>query len=906
MFSAWAQQGNELISLAERLERFGKEIPQEKVFLHMDNTCYFLGDTIWFSAYTRQTNADKPSSLSNVLYVELFNEDGYLVERKLIEMKEGHGNGYFALSQPLMYSGFYELRAYTRWQLNWGCFEHQHSHASKDWFLNKEMEQNFFRDYDKLYSRVFPVYDKSKEEGEYYQEMTVRPLRRYFRKNMDERELMLTFFPEGGNLVADVPCHVAFEAAWSDGEWAEGWLLVGEDSVPAVNRGRGMFTVTPRQGDEREFRFVTIDGKTATAKLPKVQKDGVAISISFNEGEWTLQTHIAGSLTPGKLGMTLMHEGNREAFFSLAERQGMTIPASMLPSGIHQATVFDAEGRVWADRLFFVTHPDSLTPSVRIEGTKEQYAPYEKVSLGIRLQQAGSQGTVSVAVRDAVHGARNHDTGNIMTEMLLCSEIKGFVPDPEWYFEKDDKEHRFGLDLLMMTQGWRRFAWREMAVHDEWSLKQPQEKSQVIMGTISNNTYWKGKGGRIIDPELAKNRVKVHAELNPPGFERPSIGEVETTNGRFFMQLPPFFGDAFFFLSASDTTRWKKGKSYEWVHVLQANDFPRVYHKRYTMDLSEFHVRIDFPYPRFVKPYNFYQTSLRGMDVDTSPLVEDGVSQMREVDVHASHGGMRKFDESHPAFILDAYEAVNNAYDAGMKYMYFVGDERGNVLSRDWIQFYEDRSIIRSYLADYGLPFPYISSVEDGMGRKGNIRVRYGINYARRNLEDLNQIPRDSIYHPKYLKSYPLKAKDDITSEGLDFDPAELEEYKNLSLLEKMVVYTDYSPRKEGNKRYQGSNLPETTLTIYPYSDGSRRPVYRDRRYILPGFAYPAEFYSPDYSKQTPPEPTDYRRTLYWNPNLQLDENGQAHITFYNNSRTTQISVEAEGQASDGTLLWSK
>ena len=148
--------------------------------------------------------------------------------------------------------------------------------------------------------------------------------------------------------------------------------------------------------------------------------------------------------------------------------------------------------------------------------------------------------------------------------------------------------------------------------------------------------------------------------------------------------------------------------------------------------------------------------------------------------------------------------------------------------------------------------------------------------------------------------------KDDDESEGTDFDLAELDEYKNLSLLDKMVVYTDYSPRKEGTKRYRGSNLPETTLTLYPYPDGSRRPVYRDRRYILPGFAYPAEFYSPDYSKQTPPEPTDYRRTLYWNPNLQLDENGQARITFYNNSRTTQISVEAEGQASNGTLLWSK
>ena len=113
--AALAQQRNGLNSLAERLERFGREIPQEKVYVHMDNTCYFLGDTIWFSAYTRQTNTDEPSKVSNVLYAELLNEDGYLVERKLIELKEGHGNGYFALSRPLMYSGFYELSPYKRY-----------------------------------------------------------------------------------------------------------------------------------------------------------------------------------------------------------------------------------------------------------------------------------------------------------------------------------------------------------------------------------------------------------------------------------------------------------------------------------------------------------------------------------------------------------------------------------------------------------------------------------------------------------------------------------------------------------------------------------------------------------------------------------------------------------------------
>jgi len=67
-----------LDKLADRLQRFGERIPQEKVFVHMDNTCYYLGDTIWFAAYTRQTNTDKPSKISRVLYAELWNHGGFL------------------------------------------------------------------------------------------------------------------------------------------------------------------------------------------------------------------------------------------------------------------------------------------------------------------------------------------------------------------------------------------------------------------------------------------------------------------------------------------------------------------------------------------------------------------------------------------------------------------------------------------------------------------------------------------------------------------------------------------------------------------------------------------------------------------------------------------------------------
>lgn len=134
----------------QRLRAFGERIPQEKVYVHMDNRCYFLGDTIWFAAYTQQTNSGRPSEMSGTLYVELFDQEGYLKERKLVEMVHGRGQGFFA-TDTTMYGGFYELRAYTRWQLNWGEYEHKHRSTAKWWFYNTAMAHEYFRDYDKLY-----------------------------------------------------------------------------------------------------------------------------------------------------------------------------------------------------------------------------------------------------------------------------------------------------------------------------------------------------------------------------------------------------------------------------------------------------------------------------------------------------------------------------------------------------------------------------------------------------------------------------------------------------------------------------------------------------------------------------------------------------------------------------------
>ena len=923
-------------TMMERLTTFGQRIPQEKVFVHMDNSCYFLGDTIWFSAYTRETATGKPSPLSRVLYVELLNHDGYLVERKLIELNKGRGDGFFALDKNIQYSGFHELRAYTRWQLNWGCYEHKHSLSAKRWFVNEKMEKLYYRDYEKLYSRVFPVYDKPKEEGSLARNMTLRPMRRYFAKDMDKRELTLNLFPEGGNLVAGIPNRVVFEATWDDGEWLEGWLHFGTDSFPTVHRGRGVITLTPQKDMEKEVVFITKDGEKVKAKLPEIEEEGATLQVEQKDGTVEIGIRLSASMQPDSMAMTVMYEGKVKAFFAInGKEKTFRIDSEALQAGVHQATVFDTQGRVYADRLFFVRRTETERPTLTFSAPKDECKPYEKISLEIN----GAEGNtpISLAVRDNYGSDALFDNGNIMTEMLLASEIKGFIPEPGWYFEKDDEQHRKALDLLMMTQGWRRFDWKNMAVKGRWDIKHQPEQTPYIEGSIETeeDSILRNVIERRLLPELnsrsyqwvteinpdgskasetqssisgikkekptgtqqdvkkyrqekrsnkweekIKDGVRIHGELIHAENHEPAVCETDAKGNYFMMKLPHFYGHSRFFLAASDTTKWKKGEKKLWVQMAEKqSDIPEGGRLKFRVEDAEFLIRVWHPYPRFAKPYTFYQknVAIKKTDQKGRAVLEDGTEMMAEATVNARHGGLRSFNDAYPAFMLDAYDAMNETIDAGMDFA--------------------DNPIVRTYIGDLGLENPYAFEAINPDVKSGRIYRRLGLSHVQRRLPEYSDIPIDSIYSPKYLKGI-IKGMQWVS-------PEEWEAYESLFEHDKYAIYTDYHPRLEGNKRYFGADLPETHYVIYPYPDGSKRVVYRDRHYILPGFAYPAECYSPDYSKQTPPDSIkDYRRTLYWNPNLMLDKDGKATVTLYNNARTTQISVDAAGQAADGTLLW--
>ena len=115
--SQTAAVDSSILQMAEwvkALNTFGRFNPQEKVYLHFDNTGYYLGETIWFKAYVVSAPQLRPTEMSKVLYVELLTPEGRVVETKTLKIVDGQCHGQFLLTDGTLVGGFYEVRAYTR------------------------------------------------------------------------------------------------------------------------------------------------------------------------------------------------------------------------------------------------------------------------------------------------------------------------------------------------------------------------------------------------------------------------------------------------------------------------------------------------------------------------------------------------------------------------------------------------------------------------------------------------------------------------------------------------------------------------------------------------------------------------------------------------------------------------
>ena len=917
---------------------------QEKVYLHLDNTSYYKGDTIWYKSYVVRADSLTYSDMSRILYVELLSPDGLVVKREnIIVSPDGYSDGNFVLMDSL-YSGYYEIRAYTRWMLNFCVTEHPYGRKDREYFYNKDMARDFFRKFGTVYSRVFPVYERPDSTGDYSQKYIVSRPKTRIEKELKEK-LEVRFYPEGGHLIAGTRCAVAFEAVNEEGEHIDisGQVTTGDNSqtIRTEHQGRGQFYLTVPEGKDAEASFV-YHGKNYYFDLPKAERTGCALHVETSPQATTADITLQGLHTNRDYGVAVLCRGVLKSFQTIRGNGCVTIEQSQLPTGVNDLLVFDETGNLLADRLFFINHHDYNLNPITVSGMQSEYQPFDSISL--QFQAPPGTGPISISVRDGAHEDLTYDTGNIVTDLLLSSELKGFIAYPDYYFESDDDTHLRALDLLMMVQGWRRYDYNEIT--SNIPLRYQPEKTMTIEGAVypvpsmidiqpMEVRYWPqgifgyspdGQEGVVREEEDISDKVtgmNRYQATTPDGLveeaQKGSI-QVEEVGTALYVTdsenptsaIDPYFGIdhkglhkqvtveselvfeddiATIELPTDSLGRFSfsippyYGNAILFLKARKADLSDKKKQKRQNRMLDEtaypdFYVKRDLFYPVFADKYDFYQCHL--------PEIAEGT-------------------------VFDDYTIADTArlskMDQTLKDIQVKGRKHRGRHSIDYSKpaYVFDTYDLYNLVTDRGLSFGMYNAqqfpIQVSMALLGN----YNSDRRMQVLARLNdQEFRPYIFYRNYDPG-PVAPSGDTNSEWVVAAPFRSDTWVfdnvKLNRQNQIRLYTDFELRNEDKRVEMQTTVADVTLDYMLLPDDTKRYTYRDRRYILDGMYEPDDFYHPDYSQRPlPADLQDHRRTLYWNPNARPDEEGRFTATFYNNGKQTRLKVSTAGITTSGGI----
>ena len=938
------------------IERLLDDAPvQEKVYLHLDNNCYYKGDDIWFKAYVVRADNHRLTDMSRLLYVELVSPDGMLVERQTIVVNDkGGGEGSFNLSDSL-YSGYYELRAYTRWMMNFCVTEHPSNRQSRELFYNRQMAQDFFRLFGTVYSRVVPVYERPEERGDYSQKTIITRPKTRVNKDLDER-LVVNFFPEGGHLIAGTRATVAFEAVDEEGRHVDIAGSIGDLPIATEHEGRGCFTIDVPADRQLKATF-HYEGKEYTFSLPKAELNGCALHLTADDSLATVHLQLPVATRLSDHAVAVLSRGRLKVFqrFRPDEQQSATITISKqrLPSGVSDLIVIDPSGQPMADRLFFVDHHDVQRSLITVATDSMDYNPYQPISVTLTLpndqQRQGAQmlrTPLSVSVRDAATVDATFDTSNLLTELLLSSELRGFIPHAHQYFESDDSLHRHRLDLLLMVQGWRRYDYSAI-VADE-PLRYAPEQGLTVEGcvypTVDTEDYTAEEVSHWPQGVFGYTESRA-SQLNP---EDPLYKEL---NERISRENQ----------STTTTTTQSFDQSMELVQVDQTINLRSLISRNYNTSDMEYNLERGGLKHEVVVECELVQvdehmqrregTTIMGAQVETvdgghflfrlPPFAGEAILFLRAFDINVSDRHKRNIDlkgrfseESDPDYYVkrsmfypvfarkysyyqwhypedDAYTLLGDTLDASADGPLSSMDRTLQELTVSKRRRRGRRSI------DYTKP----AAVYDAQ-QLYNLATDYGLSYGKFDMQAFPVAVSTMLlgtYNERRFFNVSARYNDGVEvpyvfyqNFSTEIDPnvafLSAEKVRNnlrLARLDDVRVFTDFELRNDDRPIVMQNDAPDVTLEFRLMPNDTKRYVYRDRRLFISGITLPDAYYQPDYSRRQPlPDDWyDYRRTLYWNPSVQPDADGRLRLHLYNNGKRSRIEVSACGITDSGEVL---
>lgn len=396
----------------------------ERAYFHYDKASYAAGDTIWFKAYLM--NEIIPADESKNLYIDWIDDKGILMLHAVSPLIEAATNGQFSI--PADYKGkMIHVRAYTKWMLNF--------------------------DSAFIYNKAISVL--TKETGGSGPKKNVIP--------------SISFFPEGGDIIQGLPNKIAFKAndQWGRPVKVKGLIINSkgktEDSIRTLHDGMGYFFITPQPGlsytarwkDEKQVEHIT--------ELPKIKTSGAVLQVIVSGTNRLFSVTCTPDLvstmdTVHLVGTIYQHEAFRIAkSTSLPEIKGI-VPTIALPSGILTITLFDKNWKPLAERITYINNNEyTFQPEMEVQrwGLNKRARNELKITVPDSLIA-----NLSIAVTDVSIGTDS--SSNIISHLMLSSELKGQVYNPAYYFSNNTGQKSEHLDLVMLTHGWRRFKWEEL------------------------------------------------------------------------------------------------------------------------------------------------------------------------------------------------------------------------------------------------------------------------------------------------------------------------------------------------------------------------------------------------------------------------------------------------------------
>ncbi|CAK7054668.1 MAG: hypothetical protein BACB_02326 [Bacteroides thetaiotaomicron] len=829
-----------------------ERIPKEKLYLHLDKPFYGAGEKIWFKGYLVNAITHQNNAQSNFIITELINRSDSIVERKKIRRDSLGFHNAFTLPATLP-AGDYYLRGYSNWMLN----------EDPDFFFSRnikignsidntivssiEYQQEDDTHYTakiKFTSNVQAVFENTTIKYLYLENGKIKnkgkkktdengwisislpdlksPVARRIEVEFDDPQYIykrtfhlpvftndfdVKFFPEGGALINIPHQNVAFKAQGADGfsKEIEGFLFNSKGDTltnfRSEHNGMGIFTMNPVNNETYYVTVRTNDSITKRFDLPAIEPKGISIAMSHYKQEiryeiqkteateWPQKLFLLAH-TRGKL--TILQPINPKRTFG-------KMNDSLFTEGITHFMLIDEQGNALSERLIFV--PDHKPNQWQITADQPTYGKREKVSLQIAAKDNEGnpvEGTFSVSITDRKSIQPDSLADNILSNLLLTSDLKGYVEDPAFYFLNQDARTLRSIDYLMMTHGWRRHKMENVLRTPSLNFTNYIEKGQTISGRIMG----------FFGANVKKGPICVLA---------PKYNIIATTEtdekGQFIVNTS--FRDSTTFLVQART---KKG--FAGVDIL--------------MDPPQ------YPVATHKAPYFNGATT----------FMEDYLMNTR--DQYYMEGGMRVYNLKEVTVTAKRERPSSKSIYTGGINTYTVEEDR---------------------LQGYG------QTAFDAASRLPSVTITNGSEIHIRNNSEPAIIVIDDIVY------------EDASDILKDIQVSDMSSISLLRGADAVIL----GPRASGGA---------VVITLKDPRNLPARPAQGIITYTPLGYSESVEFYHPTYDtpEKKNAQRSDFRSTVYWNPELRLDAEGKATIEYYTPDSTAPEDIIIEGVDKNGKV----